>query len=137
MKYFLILILLSSCATLESSYKYSFVIQNPNKLDFEILNRKGKSIFHSTKTDTICLRSGKLFRRDKYYLLWYDKDKLINSDTIKFKVERVYYRNFYGLVGLIIDPITGAMWEPEYLEQTENLINCKCIKKYQEKGVCN
>jgi hypothetical protein len=118
--FFIALLLLQSCATMRSTNTYTIHLQSePSGASIEVFDRKN-TIIHTTQSpDSIVLKSGAgYFKRSDYTVTANTAGYLPATERIEFEVDKKYYLNFFTsffmpVAFLIIDPITGAMWQPK------------------------
>ncbi len=119
-------LLFSSCASVATgTHKMVAVDTNPVGAVVEVYNGEGDLVTMSTTPFTIPLkRSAGIFKGGENYLFIFSLDGYVTDSIIlKPSINGWYFGNLLigGPVGLIIDPITGAMWTfPEYI--SHNLI---------------
>ena len=115
----LICLFVSGCASMlsESSYPVSFE-SKPNRATVTVTDETGKEVFKGVTPATIRLIAGTAYFHGKDYNVKFEKEGYHTKFIpVIRKKDREYYVNFWvpgGLWGLlIIDPLTGAMWELE------------------------
>ena len=114
---FVLLIIFNSCATLLSKSSYPLTVNtSPSQANITILNEKGMEIYRGVSPSKVPLKAGAGFFKKAAYQLKITKegyeDQLI---PINFKLDNWYFLNLLGNgIGLlIIDPMTGAMFQLE------------------------
>lgn len=109
-------IFLTACASIVSDSDYPVVINSsPPEASFTIKNRDG-SIVHAGKTPyTVTLPAGSSYFRGERYVLEFKSDGYSDQMWIlNSKLDGWYIGNLLlgGILGLlVVDPITGAMFE--------------------------
>ena len=112
----LITVLFSSCATLLGKTRYPVRINSvPTETIVTIYNRKGIEVFSDTTPCVAKLKSNAGYFRRAIYTVEFNRTGYARStEVVRAKVNPFYYGNilFGGYVGfLLIDPITGAMYQ--------------------------
>lgn len=115
----LFLILLCSCASIVSDSKYPVNITSiPEGATFKVLNRQGKLITSGKTPTIIMLKSGAgYFKNAKYKVIFEKSGYTSTTSDIEAYLDSWYIGNiiFFGsdlfLGFLVIDPLTGAMWQ--------------------------
>lgn len=108
--------LLSSCASIiKSSTQDVTVSSNPNDAQVRIMDRKNIEVWNSTTPTSVELDRGDGYFRGQKYTVEISKEGYQTSTvTISSGVNGWYIGGnilFGGLIGwLIVDPLTGAMW---------------------------
>lgn len=118
MKRFLVLSLLmalSGCATVITGPKQPVNINSipPNAI-FTITNEQGTIVQTGTTPEMVVLNSGKPYFNSESYVVNYKKGDMVGKSVIDTTINKWYFGNILlgGFVGmLIIDPLTGAMWD--------------------------
>ena len=98
---------LAWCASSLSSSETSVIIDSkPSGQNFTVTNAKGKVVHAGTTPETVMLNNSSDFFKPEVHKL------NINGQSVNIegKMTVIYYGNIFGLVGFIVDPITGAMW---------------------------
>lgn len=113
-------ILFSGCATMRSESVYSLPVSTtPVNAEIKVIDRKGKEIISTQSPNTLVLKSSSgYFKRAEYLIEVSHSGYETKKDTLHFVLDEKYYKNFFTSffmpIGiLLIDPISGAMWEPE------------------------
>lgn len=112
----LILFLGCGCASLVSKSNYPVTINSsPADADVQIKDNNGMVVFSGKTPTTALLRSGGPYFNKYNYTLTFNKPGYNQTaEFINSNIDPAYWGNilFGGLVGmLIVDPMTGAMWE--------------------------
>ncbi|MDA3910507.1 MAG: hypothetical protein PF448_04015 [Bacteroidales bacterium] len=121
----LLLVILSNiflgCATMHSESMYAIPISTiPEKTNVKVTDRKGEEIIFTQSPDTLVLKADNgYFKRAEYLIEISHDDYQPQKDTLCFVLDGKYFQNFllsfFMPVGFfIVDPISGAMWKPEY-----------------------
>ena len=121
-------VMLTSCASMFSKSQYNVSINsNPTNQDFEITGENGRVIRTGTTPSVVQLKSGSgYFQSATYYVVYKTGERsIINSSYTPIHLLNLLVP-LGGFIwgGLIIDPITGAMWNLE----TYNMTNVKGTK---------
>ena len=117
-------ILASGCASIASKVNYPVTINsNPSGAEVEVKNSSGMVVFSGkTPTTTILRSGGAYFNKYNYMVTFHKEGYNPTTQNINADIDSTYFGNFLlgGALGmLIIDPITGAMWElPPYASAT-------------------
>lgn len=120
-------LILSGCATIFSEVDYPVTIRSQPSQMVVIVERSNGHVTHKVTTPiTITLSAKKDFFKGEDYTIKLMRDnKVVGQTSLYSGVDGWYFANLVhgGLLGmLIIDPLTGAMWElPENVLVTENL----------------
>ncbi len=117
--YVLVLIgtcLLSGCASIVGGNSYAVTLtSSPDAAQFVITNRNGRVIHTGTTPSTVPLASSTGYFKSASYQVVFTKDGFEQSVVdLEGSVNQWYFGNLFlaSVVGLlIVDPITGAMWE--------------------------
>jgi len=114
------LLTLQSCATSRSTNTYTIHLQSEPAGASMVVSDRTHQIIHTTQSpDSIVVKSGAgYFKRSKYTVTANTPGYLPSTEKIEFEVDKKYYLNFFTsffmpVAFLIIDPITGAMWQPK------------------------
>lgn len=110
------------CASIVSKKQYYIdITSNPSNCDFKIYNESKKEIYSGKTPDKINLISSDGYFKNITYYLEFKKEGYSNGfEIINSKIDPWYYGNLlylpFGLLptivgGVIIDPLTGSMWE--------------------------
>ncbi len=119
--YFVVIIIgfCSSCASLKSTNVYSVSIETePPGAEVTIRDKKDVKVGQFISPDSIKVDAGRgFFVRERYSIDVSLKGYKPQTFLLPMKIDKWYlsnilFANFLGL--LIIDPITGAMWEPAF-----------------------
>lgn len=104
------------CSIIVSSHKTIQVTSNPSGMPVEIYNGDGVQVAHGVTPFPITLKRGDgYFSAAKYEFKGIRPGQPTKVVGFKAGINPWYWGNivFGGLIGcLIVDPITGAMWEP-------------------------
>lgn len=107
--------LLSGCATIFNGTVTAIDVNTPVKADFKILDKKGKVISSGTTPSRVYLSNRAGYFEPARYTIKYSRYNIpLQSDTVAGTLSPWYLGNLLhgGFVGmLIIDPLTGGMWE--------------------------
>jgi|SaaInlStandDraft_1057018.scaffolds.fasta_scaffold195543_2 hypothetical protein len=127
MKYLILslaLLLSGACATGLSSNETSVIISStPAGKNFSVTNKAGEVVHQGVTPETVMLNNSADFFEAEAYKL-----KVGNSTVnVDGKMSAIYYGNIFGLVGFIVDPITGSMWN---LPDTVKVTGGKAEVKY-------
>jgi len=115
---FLLIALLSSCATIvsKSSYPVSFG-SDPAGTTVSVTNREHVEVFRGKTPCAVKLKAGsKFFAKEQYTVKFSRKGYDDRIMPINFKLNAWYFGNLLigGVIGmLVVDPATGAMWRIE------------------------
>ncbi|WP_036304128.1 hypothetical protein [Methylomicrobium agile] len=86
----------------------------PDRVDFTVKNEDGEIVMRGVTPQTISLKRGNGYFDGENYNVEFDRQGYVSQSTsIESGLSWMYPGNliFGGLVGLlIVDPITGAMW---------------------------
>jgi hypothetical protein len=101
----------------KSVYKIP-ISTTPLNAVIQVTDKMGKEIILTQGQDTLTLKaSSGYFRRAEYSIMVTAKDYEPKTETLYFVMDKKYLNNFYlfhimpiGL--LLIDPLSGSMWEP-------------------------
>lgn len=109
-------VIVSGCASIVSDSKYAVNITSyPENAHVSLKNKKGVEIYNGTTPATINLKSGSGYFSPEQYTVTVSKEgyhKRTMSLDGSFDAWYVGNVVFGGLIGaLVIDPMTGAMWE--------------------------
>lgn len=112
----LVVILLSSCASIVSKSSYPLNINsNPAQADIVIKKSNGSIVYQGNTPAVVELKSGeKFFKRASYTVTFTKEGYGTMVMPVEFKVDGWYWGNFIfgGWLGFfIIDPATGAMYK--------------------------
>ena len=110
----------SGCASIMcSDHKTISILSDPPGADFEVENRLGVVIIKDTTPQTITLKRGGGWFKQEGYLISFEKEGYEPlTATVDQGLETGWYLGgnfvFGSFIGwLIIDPLTGAMWNIE------------------------
>ena len=110
MKYLILTVFalcLCSCATSLSSNETSVIIDSiPSGEKFIITNSKGKVVHNGITPETVMLDNSTTFFEPEIHKVSTNG----NTVNIEGKMTAIYFGNIFGLIGFIVDPITGNMW---------------------------
>lgn len=127
--YVISVFLFTSCATIRSESVYSIPVSTvPDSSTIKVFDKKGRNIIVTQSPDTLILKAGDgYFKRAEYLIEVSHKNYITKKEPIYFVIDRKYIQNvflsFFMPIGfLIVDPISGAMWQPEKQEIKINLI---------------
>lgn len=109
-------ILISSCASIVSDSKYDVRIKSyPENANFLIRDEKGEIVEQGKTPKTVLLEAGDSYFSKAHYDIEYDFDKSRKyEDKLNPELDNWYWGNILlgGIIGgLIVDPLTGAMYE--------------------------
>ena len=109
---------LFGCATITSDSKYLVTIDStPQEANVTVINEYDQSIFTSKTPAQVWLDSGQSPFKKAFYRINFEKEGYATKMVpIPARIDESYYNNICLLGGmwigfLIVDPITGAMWE--------------------------
>ena len=127
MKYLILsltLLFSGACATGLSSNETSVIItSSPAGKNFSVTNKAGDVVHQGVTPKNFFLNNSADFFEAEAY-----KFKVGNSTVnVDGKMSAIYYGNVFGLIGFIVDPITGSMWN---LPDTVNVSSGKADVKY-------
>ena len=115
----------SGCASIVSKSKYPISIDSyPTEARITVKNRRGRVVHEGMTPSVVMLKaSGGFFRRGVYMVEYRKPNYEKKTAAIKFELDGWYFGNliFPGILGLIIDPITGAMFRPQIESYLEHL----------------
>lgn len=111
----------SSCASLKSTNVYSLSIESePAGAQVIIRDKKDVKVGQFISPDSIKVDAGRgFFVRERYSIDFVLDGYEDQTVPLPMKMDKWYLSNilFVNLLGLfIIDPITGAMWEPAFTQ---------------------
>ncbi len=106
---------LSSCATIFSGSKHTFVFNTkPDDAAVSVTDKTGKTIFTGQTPTKVRLKSGAGYFSPARYTITFTKPGYVTQTIpVDFKINGWYFGNIFigGAVGmLIVDPLTGGMW---------------------------
>lgn len=112
-------VFLTGCATVVGDSEYAVsVTSKPANANFEITNSENEVIAGGITPDVVLLPSSDGYFSGAKYFIAFTKDNYdLSTVTLNSNLNGWYFGNLLfgigGVVigGLIIDPITGAMWE--------------------------
>lgn len=115
---FLLIGVLSSCASILSSSKYPISINSsPTDRIYKVYNRSGELVQKGSTPDIIELDAQESYmKREAYRVQVVDQNGVVHEKEVNFHVDGWYATNIlffigYGLPGyFIIDPMAGAMF---------------------------
>ncbi len=106
----------SGCSTIVSDSTYDVRIDSyPRGAEYLVTDKKGREQARGVTPDIVSLRAGSFFQSNTFNVD-YSKDGYRQStQIIDSEFDEWYLGNFIfgGIWGLLIDPMTGAMWEIE------------------------
>lgn len=108
-----ILICLSGCASIVSKSTYPVRIKSTpvSSSFFTVRNESGEAVHSGRTPQTVMLKSGNGFFDGATYRVEFEEGNIVKIDS---SLDPWYFGNilFGGLLGMVIvDPLTGAMWE--------------------------
>jgi len=111
----LVILLMSSCATILSKNAYPIAIRStPLEARFVIKDKYGKEVYTGVTPDVVTLNASFGYMKKASYQVKFMLDGYEEATMpIEFKVDGWYYGNIFltSLIGLlIVDPKTGAMY---------------------------
>ena len=119
----LTMLILSGCATVMNEHQSEVYIKTaPNDAKFDVYNSEGRLVetAMSPKIVTLKTSTGSYFGGETYTLKFQKPGYEPVTRTLDSDVSLWYFGNiiFGGFIGmLIIDPLTGAMWElPKHMD---------------------
>lgn len=106
---------LSSCATIFSGTKHTFVLNTkPEDAKVTVTDKKGKEVFSGQTPAQVRLKSGAGYFSPARYVITFSKPGYADQTVpVYFKISGWYFGNIFigGALGmLIVDPLTGGMW---------------------------
>jgi hypothetical protein len=112
----ILMLSLFGCASIVSKSKYPVTFDSdPPKAEVSVKDENGVSVFQGLTPTTVSLRSGESYFDSKQYTATFTKDGYDpQTSSITSSLNGWYWGNLLvgGVIGmLIIDPITGAMYE--------------------------
>ncbi len=115
---------LSGCASIVGDNSYAVTLtSSPEAARFVITNHNGRIIHTGTTPATVPLASSTGYFKSASYQVVFTKDGFQQSVVdLEGSVNQWYFGNLFlaSVVGLlIVDPVTGAMWE---LPETRNVV---------------
>lgn len=110
------ILLTSGCASIVGGNSYEVTLtSSPAEAQFVITNRNGRVIHNGTTPATVPLASSSGYFKSASYRVVFTKDGFQQSVVdLEGSVNQWYFGNLFlaSVVGLlIVDPVTGAMWE--------------------------
>jgi len=114
MKYLLLIAMMLStgCASIISDSDYPVTFQAKDGQAYTVKNTSGQTMLNGVGTQTITLKAGGSFKCNDYVV-----DAGCNQSPVNSGLDGWLFGNiiFGGLVGLVVDPATGAACTlPEY-----------------------
>ena len=111
-----LLLMSTSCASIFGHSNYNVSINSlPSEAQLKITNSKGVEVFSGYTPATVRLKSSEGFFRKATYTLTFSKPGYDSYQTqINSSIQPWYFGNILvgGFLGMIIiDPLTGAMWQ--------------------------
>ena len=112
-------ILLSSCASIFSRSVYPVRIKTvPSGLTVRVTDYHGKVLYkNKTPFNTDLKASQGFFKAARYNLEIINGDDVVQQDQIHAALDKIYLLNIPTLIGLLIDPATGAMYRFKEIEK--------------------
>lgn len=108
-------LLLSSCASIVSKSVYPVAINStPESIDFIIKDNNDNIVAKGKTPSTVKLKASKsIFVGADYTVDFIKNNKKIGTKSISSELDPWYFGNliFGGVIGLVIDPLTGAMYK--------------------------
>lgn len=100
--------MMQSCATGLSKSEYGVKVQSdPSGQDFSIVNRAGEVVHKGKTPEVVYLKSqSDFFAGEQYKYMIGNK-----SDVFKARTSYWYFGNIVGLVGFVVDPLTGSAYD--------------------------
>ena len=110
------LLMSTSCASIFGHSNYNVSINSlPSDAQLKITNSKGIEVFSGYTPATVRQKSSEGFFRKATYTLTFSKPGYDSYQTqVNSSIQPWYFGNIFigwGLGMIIIDPITGAMWQ--------------------------
>jgi hypothetical protein len=103
--------LIQGCATSLSKSEYTVdVITNKPNAHFQVYNRKGEYVHQGTTPMLVTLKAQSEFFTKEIYTIKTKDGKKVKTRTLTATITPIYWGNFLGFVGFVVDGITGAMW---------------------------
>jgi hypothetical protein len=90
------------------------VNSDPDGAQFSITDKKGREVYNGNTPASLQLKSSSgFFAGARYFMKFSSPGYADYSVTVSSKLKGWYFGNLMigGWLGLIIDPITGAMWK--------------------------
>ena len=110
MKYLMMcltLLFTGACATGFSGNETSVIIDSsPSGQKFSVTNAKGKVVHQGVTPETVMLDTSAGFFEPAQHSLKVGKQAV----PLKAEMSAFYFGNVFNLVGFVVDPFTGAMW---------------------------
>ncbi len=104
----------TSCASIVGGvYKTVSVKTVPSDAEVSVYNRKGEEVYYKSRTPALIplKRGAGLFKGEQYLFIFFKDGYKSGSMSVDSTVNGFYFGNIIiGPVGLLIDPVTGAMW---------------------------
>jgi hypothetical protein len=105
----LTLAMMNSCATGFSSSEQSVIIMSkPAGQNFTITNNLGETIHSGSTPETVMLDTSIGFYKPAVHTVKFNNGKSI---SLEGKMSIFYVGNVFTLLGFVVDPFTGAMWD--------------------------
>ncbi|MGX5820974.1 hypothetical protein ACWKWU_22445 [Chitinophaga lutea] len=106
---------LSSCATIFSGSKHTFVLNTkPEDAKVTVTDKKGVEVFSGQTPAQVRLKSGAGYFSPARYTITFTKPGYVaQTIPVDFKINGWYFGNIFigGAIGmLVVDPLTGGMW---------------------------
>jgi len=103
-------LLLSNCASIVSKSDYPVTITSPKPTKVSVKNKATSNVVHTGTTPTTVTLSASdgYFKPAKYEI-----ESKASTQSLEATMDPWYAGNiiFGGLIGIFIDPATGAMWK--------------------------
>jgi len=120
-------LILSGCATIVSKSNYPIsVTSNPPGAKVTVMNRNGINIYSATTPATFNLQAGDGYFVKASYTVTFEMPGYQSVTVpVHFSVDGWFYGNLaLGIIfgGIIIDPLTGAMWKLDTKSINETLV---------------
>lgn len=107
---------MAGCATIVSQSDYPVHITHKNNADVTIFNRSNSIVYSGPTPAYITLPAGAGFlKKARYRVIFSENSQDIEATILDASLDPWIFGNiiFGGLIGLIVDPATGAMWKLE------------------------
>jgi hypothetical protein len=122
-----ICILVSGCASIvDGGPKTVRINSKPAGANFTVYDQEGKAVASKTTPASVSLERGDgMFRGQNYRVAFEASGYRPGETQIKSEVNGWYYGNiaFGGLIGMLVDGSTGAMWTLSPADITYNLVS--------------
>jgi len=121
------LLMFNACATIVSDSSYPLSINsNPPMANIDVTNTKGVKVFQGQTPATVKLDASDGYLSAAEYNIKITKPGYQDySERIEAEIDPWYAGNliFGGIIGIIVDPLTGAMFEIDESAINANLSN--------------